>query len=145
MRIRIQQLKLMRIRIRIRIRNPGRELTECGLEFEIRYWLKLKIKDLPIYQVYLFFFYAGKMVESKKALPKEPRLGGLDCSPPHSRALDSSPPHSRALDNSLHLYTSLHGFHRHGVSSVSMSDLHSFCANPDTVLLPRKSSTFFKM
>jgi hypothetical protein len=50
----------------------------------------------------------GKMVESKKALPKEPRMNGLD----------SSPPHSRVLDNSLHLYTALQGFHRYNTSQI---------------------------
>jgi hypothetical protein len=48
------------------------------------------------------------MVESKKALPKEPRMNGLD----------SSPPHSRVLDNSLHLYTALQGFHRYNTSNL---------------------------
>lgn len=67
----------------------------------------------------------GKMVESKKALPKEPRLGGM---------MEGSPPHSRGgLDNSLHLYTSLQSFHRpssqegggwqdHYIDSYSSSD-----------------------
>ncbi len=116
----------------------------------LKYFPKLKNKHFKYSSC---CFIAGKMVESKKALPKEPRLGGLDCSPPHSRALDSSPPHSRALDNSLHLYTSLHGFHRHGISSAALlvvcfavlsmlagsaADLHSYCSNPDPVLLLAK-------
>jgi hypothetical protein len=57
---------------------------------------------------YLYYFNpicSGKMVESKKALPKEPRLGSL---------MDGSPPHSRGgLDNSLHIYTSLQAYQRY--------------------------------
>lgn len=71
----------------------------------------------------------GKMVESKKALPKEPRmsLGPLDSS------------HARSLDNSVHLYTtSLQGFHRPGSTDGAWQDhyIDSYTASDNSRYQP---------
>lgn len=86
----------------------------------------------------------GKMVESKKALPKEPRLGGGEGGPRGGGLLDNT---------TLHLYTALHSYnrpssqegawqeghhhhHHHHNSSSSSSYIDSYAASDNSRYQP---------